>query len=435
MLPEEIYPYFLSHPTITTDSRNVPPGCIYWALKGERFDGNLFAAAALEAGAAYAVVDNPDIIPEGHAGYLFVTDTLAALQALANYHRRALDIPVIAIGGSNGKTTTKELLAAALSNKMKVLATPGNLNNHIGLPLTLLRIRKDFHQVAVIELGANHLFENETLCKIAEPTHAIITNTGKDHLEGFGGVEGVIKANQEIIESLRYADGVWIRNLDDEALAGESYANSIGYSMQNAEGAAWTGTLTARFPFVEMEIAEASTGVKYAVQTQLAGGYNAHNILAAAAACHAIGVDINEVVRAAAEYIPANNRSQRKEAGGNTYILDAYNANPSSMALAVGEFNTLPVENKVLILGDMFELGEAAAEEHKAILDLIQADEYRLVLLAGSAFGSWANSYPFRFFPTTEALIDEWKQLCLQGCTVLLKGSRGMAMERVVSPA
>ncbi|RZA09143.1 MAG: UDP-N-acetylmuramoyl-tripeptide--D-alanyl-D-alanine ligase [Moraxellaceae bacterium] len=361
---EAIYNIYLQHPNICNDTRKITQGCIYWAIKGERFDGNTFAQEALDQGAAYAVVD--DAIYATNEKCLLVEDSLKALQDLATYHRNQLKIPVVAITGSNGKTTTKELMLRVLSQKLKTFATPGNLNNHIGLPLSLLQLTKN-HEAAIIELGANHQNENAFLCEICQPDCGIITNIGKDHLEGFGGMDGVEKANMELFDYLKKHNKTAFVNLDDERI--KRNMNALEHFSYSAYMEADVfGEVTAKFPLLKAKISSKKTGKTFEVETQLFGSFQLYNLLAATLVGEYFGVETEQIKQALESYQPQNNRSQIIKQNSNTIILDAYNANPSSMSPAVKDFEAYPTEKKVLLLGDMFELGEDSAKEHKAIL-------------------------------------------------------------------
>lgn len=425
---ERLYGIYLKHPIVRNDTRKIVPGCIYWSIRGERFDGNTFAAEALNQGAAYAVVDTPELAVNDR--YVLVEDALEALQALARHHRQQLGIPVIAITGSNGKTTTKELLFRVLSETKNAFATPGNLNNHIGLPLTLLQLTKE-HDVAIIELGANHQGENAFLCDICEPDAGIITNIGKDHLEGFGGMDGVEKANAELFDYLRKKDGLAFVNIDDERVV----RNSAGLKMTTygtAEGVDFRGTVLGKFPFLTGKIEETKTGAATEISSHLFGSFNLYNLLVATAVGTHYGVPASQIKKAIESYIPANNRSQILMQGTNKIILDAYNANPSSMSGALADFSDYPSDKKVLVLGDMFELGEDSPSEHEAILKSIDFSKFAAVALAGKEFYAFKSEFPAgHFFEETAALKSWFREQHFEHATVYAKGSRGMRMEEV----
>ena len=425
----KLYTIFLENPLIIQDSRKVVKGCIYWAIRGERLDGNTFTKQALDNGAAFAVIDSPDYQFDERC--ILVEDSLKALQELARHHRRSLGIRVIAIAGSNGKTTTKELMKRVLNEKMNTFATPGNYNNHIGLPLSILQITKD-HKAAILELGANHAGENGFLCEIAEPDMGIVTNIGKDHLEGFGGIDGVEKANMELFDYLKKHDGTALINMDDERIVRNATAmKTITYGM--SEVSEISGEITSMFPTLSVRINDQVQETLYEISSQLFGSVNSYNILAAAALGSLFEVDPWRIKNAIEGYIPENNRSQIIKKGSNTFILDAYNANPSSMAPAVKDFAAYPAQNKVLILGDMFELGNDAEKEHKNILEEIDHKKFIAVALAGNTFYKFKNNFDAFFFADTESLKKWFDGQNFHDAVIYLKGSRGMAMETILN--
>ncbi|MEI8109629.1 MAG: UDP-N-acetylmuramoyl-tripeptide--D-alanyl-D-alanine ligase [Chitinophagia bacterium] len=419
-----LYNLYLQHPQITTDSRNVNAGDLYFALKGDRFNGNQFALESLEKGAAYAIIDE-DIDAE-NVKLIKVPDVLTTLQQLAAHHRNQFTIPFIAITGSNGKTTTKELVSAVLATHFITYTTKGNLNNHIGIPLTILRIKPDA-QMAVIEMGANHQHEIEGYCIYTQPTHGVITNCGKAHLEGFGGEEGVKKGKGELFQFLSTHDGTAF------AFEDYDYLHSLSQQVPNV---IWYGTKSGILKgkvlqansFLQVEI---SGAIAITVKTQLVGTYNLPNILCAATIGHHFGVPADKIKMAIENYVPSNSRSQLIQWRNNEVILDAYNANPSSMQLAIENFAQMPGENKVLILGAMMELGESSIDEHKALIQLIQQYPWNQVVLVGGDFGK--IQHPYLFFPnsTDAKLWLEEKQPAMH--QILLKGSRSMQMEKVIS--
>lgn len=426
---QNIYEVFRQNPLICNDTRNILPGCIYWAIKGERFDGNTFTAQALENGAAYAVIDNEDFKINDKC--LLVEDSLKALQDLATYHRQQLQIPIIAITGSNGKTTSKELLYRTLSTKYNTFATPGNLNNHIGLPLSLLKISGE-HEVAVIELGANHQEENAFLCEICLPDYGIITNIGKDHLEGFGGIEGVEKAQIELFDFLKKNKGLAFVNADDERII-KHLEGLKTFSYGTGNKTEITGKIKARFPFVLAEITDIAGKETIEIQSHLFGSFHLYNILAAASIGKVFGVNLQQVKKAVEDYIPANNRSQILKKDDNIFILDAYNANPSSMSGALADFTDYPAENKILILGDMFEMGEESEQEHLAIVKQIKADNFKQIVLVGTEFAKHAAEIPKADFLHNSEQLKEWyNKNTWQNTVFYLKGSRGMKLERML---
>ncbi len=428
-----LYTLFLRHPVVVTDSRKIVPGCLFFALQGDQFDGNAFAAQALKDGAAYAVIDHP-AFKTGEQTIL-VDNALIALQQLATCHRRQLNIPFLAITGSNGKTTTKELTAAVLSTKYKTRATRGNLNNHIGVPLTLLSIPQDA-EMAVIEMGANHQCEIDFLCRIAEPTHGLITNIGKAHLEGFGGLEGVKKGKSEMYRYLAAHDGTIFVNRDEAFLSElaeqAGAARQIGYRRSDVSGLAGPDIeirLIKERPFLRIGFLDADAAAQE-TPTQLIGAYNFANAMTAIAVGKYFNVPAARIKNALAEYVPSDNRSQIIAMGESTIILDAYNANPSSMRAALLHFAKTDYPSKIVILGDMFELGEAAAAEHRAICDLAQSLRFDQLILVGKNFSA-LNTGNLRFKDAAEAKV--WFQAQSFGAAgILLKGSRGMQLEALL---
>jgi len=420
----DLYKIYLQHPVVGTDTRNIKAGSLFFALKGGNFNANQFAKEALSKGAAYAVIDE-----EAHYGEkcILVKDVLQTMQQLANHHRKQFKIPVIGITGSNGKTTTKELAAAVLSKKFKTLFTQGNLNNHIGVPLTLLALRKE-HEIAIIEMGANHQGEIAELCLIAEPGYGIITNIGKAHLEGFGGPEGVIKAKSELYHFIKAHKGKLFVNADDELLMRLSEGiirTTYGtHPDADCEGIIDKESFLAKAAFLV-------DGIEVEVQSKLAGRYNFYNMLAATSIGFEFGLTLSQVKEAIEEYTPSNNRSQIMKKGSNTIWVDAYNANPSSMKTAIEGFAEMDGAGKVLILGDMFELGQDSRKEHQALADMI-ADKkvWDSVYLVGAEFCQTKS--PLEVFENVQSFLEWLSTHPINGKTILLKGSRGMAMERVL---
>jgi len=424
MQTQELYNYFLECNGISTDTRKINPDSIFLALKGENFDANTFAAQALAKGAKYVVIDNP-AYQQGEKT-LLVDDCLIALQQLAKYHRQQLGLPVIALTGSNGKTTTKELINVVLSKKYNTVATIGNLNNHIGVPLTLLSFTRDT-EIGIVEMGANHQKEIEFLCNIAEPNFGYITNFGKAHLEGFGGFEGVIKGKSELYTYLESHTKMAFVNLDD--------------SIQNEKT-----TALPRFTFsagkhnsnVTVDTIEANPMVSLyyknlQIQSNLIGIYNAANISASVAIGNYFKVPDELIKEAIERYVPVNNRSQMVEKNGNHIILDAYNANPSSMAAAIANFSQLDSKDKIAFLGDMFELGPESTEEHRKVISLLEDESDITVYFIGHDF--YANRISqshLNFFEDFESLRNELTGKNFTHKTILIKGSRGMALERVL---
>ncbi|MHA4808837.1 UDP-N-acetylmuramoyl-tripeptide--D-alanyl-D-alanine ligase [Flavitalea flava] len=436
---EQLYQLFLQYPSIQTDTRKLKEGDLFFALKGPNFNGNLFAARALELGAAYAIIDEDpaasgrEQASSDEAGrMILVKDVLQTLQDLSLHHRQQFDIPFIAITGSNGKTTTKELVYTVLSSMFITYTTQGNLNNHIGIPLTILSVKKDA-QFAVIEMGANHQGEIEGYCRYTLPTHGIITNAGKAHLEGFGGPEGVKKGKGELYGFLREHHGtafvMWDYDYLQEMSRGIPHIISYG-----TRGADITGTVTQSEPFLQVSIASgASTGT---ISTQLVGDYNLPNVLVAVAVGKHFGVPDSSIRTAIENYTPSNSRSQLIRRDGNSIILDAYNANPSSMKAAIENFARINAtgNGKILILGAMAELGPESLEEHRQIVDLIGQYPWQQVILVGGDFQRIDHPY-LRFENSLEA--GGWLNGFLQqpretGIYMLIKGSRSMKMEQVL---
>ncbi|MEO7213137.1 UDP-N-acetylmuramoyl-tripeptide--D-alanyl-D-alanine ligase [Mucilaginibacter sp.] len=434
---EDIYQLYLQHPAISTDTRKIAPGSLFFALKGDKFDANTFAEKAIETGAAYAIIDNP-AYALGEK-YILVKDGLTALQNLAAHHRRQLDIPVIGLTGTNGKTTTKELINAVLSQRFNTLATEGNLNNHIGVPLTLLKINAS-HEMAVIEMGANHQKEIKLLCSIAQPTHGLITNVGKAHLEGFGGVEGVRKGKGEMYDYLGRAENkaVAFINSDDAVLMAmkeeRGLSNVIYYGKNGGPNNIISGKLLDSSPLLVLEWADNLEGGSYTVPTHLTGAYNLDNILVAICIGSTFGLTPEEISEGIAGYEPKNNRSQIQRTVTNTLICDFYNANPSSMFVAIENMDKMQGSHKVLILGDMFEMGPESATEHLLVLQKAMAADAQERIFIGKDFsaassGTEANT---TFYLTAEDAMSGLKANPITNATVLIKGSRGMALERLV---
>ncbi|MFL5789070.1 MAG: UDP-N-acetylmuramoyl-tripeptide--D-alanyl-D-alanine ligase [Flavisolibacter sp.] len=424
MKMDELYTIYLSNPSVQTDTRKLKKGDLFFALKGPSFDGNEFAIKAIESGASYAVIDDETYFKEGKT--ILVNDVLDTLQQLALHHRKQLDIPFIAITGSNGKTTTKELIHAVLSSIYKTYTTEGNLNNHIGVPLTILKIRKDA-EMAVIEMGANHINEIASYCKIALPTHGLITNCGKAHLEGFGGVEGVRRAKGELYDHLRANDGtafvMWDFTYLQEMSKGIQHIYKYGTS--NAD---LTGFAESSDPFLHVKFTKGYNGL---VKTMLVGEYNLSNVLAAMATGIYFSVPTEKCKNALENYSPSNSRSQLLQKGSNQIILDAYNANPSSMKAAIENFAKTVHSNKILILGGMAELGESSKEEHESIVDEIKKYKWDHVLLAGGDF--MKIKHPFIQFSTADEAGKWLQRNKIENSYFLIKGSRSMQMEKILN--
>ena len=423
MTIEALYSVYRKHPSIQTDTRKLAPGDLYFALKGPNFNGNAFAQQALDMGAAYAIIDEAQYTIEGRT--ILVEDVLQTLQALARHHRQQFTIPFIAITGSNGKTTTKELVHAVLSSTHKTYTTEGNLNNHIGVPLTVLKIRDDA-EYAIIEMGANHLKEIASYCEIALPTHGMITNCGKAHLEGFGGEEGVRKGKGELFDYLR-ANGGTAFIMSDYAYLhdmSKGIEKIFTYGTANADV---TGHITQSDPFLEVEFDKGFSGI---VETNLVGAYNLPNVLAAVAIGKFFSLFDEKIKDAISNYTPSNSRSQLVNKGSNKIILDAYNANPSSMKLAIENFARTGGNNKFLVLGAMAELGNESLQEHRLIVEEIKRNNWKDVLLVGGDF--MKIDHPYRKLATAKEAGEWLKQQNLTDAYLLVKGSRSTGMEKVL---
>lgn len=421
---EELYNIYLQNPSIQTDTRKLKQGDIFFALKGPNFNGNLFAAKALEAGAAYAVIDEVQEVKDERM--IWVPDVLQALQDLASYHRDQFKIPFIAITGSNGKTTTKELVSSVLAAHYKTYTTQGNLNNHIGVPLTILSIKQDA-EMAVIEMGANHQKEIAGYCVYTKPTHGIITNCGKAHLEGFGGVEGVRKGKGELYDYIRAHNGTIFMYDDYDYL----HTMSKGITQKEIYGTingTVTGQVKASEPFLEVSITNGLSQKN--IRTQLVGDYNLPNVLCAISIGKYFAVPEEKIATTIEAYAPSNSRSQMLEKDGNHIVLDAYNANPTSMRAAIENFAKFPSTEKVLMLGGMMELGEDSMMEHQQIVDLINQHTWKQVVLVGGDFAS--TKHPYIYFPDSIAAANWYQQQAFQNTYLLIKGSRSMQMEKIL---
>ena len=463
---KELYEIYKAHPIVTTDSRNCPEGSIFFALKGETFDGNKFAMQALEKGCAYAVVDDPQLSPcfrgtseaEGvnnsslltpHSSLIFVDNVLDTLQQLARYHREQLNIPVVGITGTNGKTTTKELVAAVLSKKYRVHYTQGNFNNHIGVPLTLLSIKSDC-EIAVIEMGANHPGEIKTLANIALPTCGLITNVGKAHLEGFGSLEGVINTKKELYDNLAEHGGHVFVNANNELLLDalrKSYSSLLTshsslistYSSNPDVEADVNGKLLRCAPYVEFEWHSQLSTFNFQLSTHFVGAYNLDNMLAAITVGLHFGVDEKDICEAISSNTPANNRSQLTKTERNTLIVDAYNANPTSMMAAIDNFDIMEGENKMAILGDMLELGEQSELEHQNIVRRLMESKIEKIILVGKEFSKCIMHNAqctidtrFVVYESLDAMLETQCIASLQSQLVLLKGSNGIGLYKLI---
>ena len=458
---KELYEIYKAHPVVTTDSRNCPEGSIFFALKGETFDGNKFAVSAIEKGCAYAVVDDPQLSPcfrgtseaEGvnnsslltpHSSLIVVDNVLETLQQLACYHREQLGIPVVGITGTNGKTTTKELVATVLSKKYRVHYTQGNFNNHIGVPLTLLSIKPDC-EIAVIEMGANHPGEIKTLANIALPTCGLITNVGKAHLEGFGSLEGVINTKKELYDNLAEHGGHVFVNANNELLLNalrKSHSSLLTphsslistYSSNPDVAADVNGRLLRCAPYVEFEWHSQLSTLNFQLSTHFVGAYNLDNMLAAITVGLHFGVDEKDVCDAISNYVPANNRSQLTKTERNTLIVDAYNANPTSMMAAIDNFDLMEGENKMAILGDMLELGEQSEVEHQNIVRRLIDSKIEKVTLVGKEFKRACETLGVNKFEIVDSLDDDFKSQIsnFNSQLILLKGSNGIGLYKLL---
>jgi UDP-N-acetylmuramoyl-tripeptide--D-alanyl-D-alanine ligase len=420
---DKLYNIFKQYPHIQTDSRKLQKGEIFFALKGPNFNGNTFTQKALELGAAYVVADEKQDFESENV--ILVDDVLSSLQSLAKHHRNQFHIPFIAITGSNGKTTTKELLHEVLSAKYKTYTTTGNLNNHIGVPLTILKIKEDA-EMAIIEMGANHLHEIDSYCQYAQPTHGLITNIGKAHLEGFGGVEGVKKGKGELFDYIKAHKGIAFINTDDDAVydLGKSVSNAIMYGSTGKDA---IGKTIKSDPFLEVDITNENP---FLIQTNLVGNYNLPNVIAAVCIGRFFNVSDEQIKKAIENYKPSNSRSQLIKKESNTIILDAYNANPGSMRAAIENFAQMKGENKVLLLGDMKELGENTTAEHQSILSLIDKYNWKNVVLVGNYFGSLKHNYTG--FENSSQAKDWFNNQHFENASILIKGSNSMKMEKII---
>lgn len=423
---QRLYSYFLESSGICTDTRKIKKGCLFVALRGDTFNGNTFTQQALDKGAFKVIID--DISQHKNTGETIIcSDTLKLLQKLATYHRQQLNIPIIALTGSNGKTTTKEIINAVLSKKFKTTATLGNLNNHIGVPLTLLSMTKDT-EIGIVEMGANHKKEIETLCEIAQPNFGYITNFGKAHIEGFGGIQGVIEGKSELYKYITKEKGLLFFNADDPVqnkLLG-NYPSKVGFSQTKEDF--YTLMQIDANPYVALKVGQTK------ITSNLIGAYNFTNICAGAVIGNFFDIPTKDIKQAIEQYIPTNNRSQLIKKGTTQIILDAYNANPTSMLAALQHFNTIKSDSKMLFLGDMFELGETAQQEHQDIVNYLSKANIGQMYLIGSYFSKTKtqlkNCYQYANF---DAFKKAFKNNLPENTTILIKASRAMALERIVT--
>jgi len=423
---DELYSIYRQNPGVQTDTRKLKPNDIFFALKGPNFNGNTYAETALDMGAAIAVIDDKAYYTRPDK-MMLVEDVLHTLQELALWHRMQLNIPILAITGTNGKTTTKELVSTVLASTYKTIATVGNLNNHIGVPLTLLSIPPDT-EIAVIEMGANHQLEIESYCRIARPTHGIITNIGKAHLEGFGSEEGVRKAKGELYDFLRDHDGsVFVCNSYPYLLEmSEGIMEVITYGEADAD---CTGQPLATSALLGVKVTSDDT--VGTLQTHLTGAYNFPNVMAAVTVGLYFNVPGARIKEAIERYVPSNNRSQVIKQGSNTVIMDAYNANPSSMRAAIENFAGIEAAKKVLLLGAMMELGPDSVKEHQALVDLLQRTHWHAVVLVGGDFSK--VQHPYLFLENAAAAAQWLQQQQFTDTYILVKGSRSIGMEKVLA--
>ncbi len=419
----KIHAFFLQCSGISTDTRKIEANSLFVALKGDNFDANTFAASAIEKGAKYVIIDNADFYIDKQT--ILVENSLVALQDLAKYHRNYLKLPLIALTGSNGKTTTKELIATVLSKKYQISATKGNLNNHIGVPLTILSFTNET-QIGIVEMGANHQKEIEFLCDIATPDFGYITNFGKAHLEGFGGVEGVIKGKSEMYDYLKNNQKLVFVNLDDAIQKQKTTSiNNFSFAIQDKIANVIFDSVEAN-PFARVNYNDIN------INSNLIGIYNTTNICAAIAIGKYFNVSDLDIKAAIESYIPSNNRSQMITKNSNQIILDAYNANPSSMAVAIANFLQLAPKEKLMILGDMFELGEESLKEHRNILNLITDASVDCHFVGKDFYTVKKQKNNFHFYENFEQLKSNIDFNSIQNKTILIKGSRGMALERII---
>ncbi len=416
---ESIYSIYQSHSTICTDTRKLVEGALFFALKGDNFNGNEFALKALEEGCAYAIIDEEQYAT--HTNCILVEDVLETLQSLANYHRKQLGLPIIAVTGSNGKTTTKELIFEVLKTTKNVFKTPGNFNNHIGLPLSILQLNQD-HEIAILEMGDSQMGDVELLCEIAEPEYGFITNIGKDHIGGFGSMDNNILAKKEIIDYLAQTHGTFFLNTEDElvqSLIPQHGLTTILYGRELIE-------LAPSTPFLNFTV----NSKKYT--THLVGDYNIHNLRLAYAIGKEFGISETNIIEALCNYEPKSNRSELVKTQKNTLILDAYNANPSSVEVALQSFAKTPNPNKWVIIGDMLELGEISEREHQNITETTQQLGFTNAIFVGTHFAHTEQIQGFHYFSTKEDAVDFIESQNIHGATILLKASRSLRLETLV---
>ena len=422
----KLYQLFRQYPIVTTDSRNIPANSIFFALKGENFNGNKYAGEALSKGAAFAIIDEPEFAVDDRM--ILVDDVLTSIQKLARFHRDELKIPILAITGTNGKTTTKELIATVLTKKFRIKSTQGNLNNHIGVPLTILSMTPET-EIGIVEMGANHIGEIKFLCEIANPDFGMVTNMGKAHLEGFGSFEGVIQTKSEMYGFLRQKGGNCFINADNPLLIKQAKdLEQITYG--KSDGCFLTGELaTTGYSLVVKALFP--KGWLY-LKSKLIGDYNFENLLAAACIGKYFEVDPLLIQKALEEYTPSNNRSQLIRKEKNTIIMDAYNANPTSMMMALTNFANIQNDEKCVILGDMLELGEVSDEEHQKVVDFIESQNFAEVCLVGPQFKKTVTGDKKKKFDNAELLSNYLKTQPIENKLILIKGSRGIHLEKIL---
>lgn len=429
---EQLYASFKQSNGVTTDTRQCKEGMMFFALRGENFDGNRYAVEALGKGCSYVVVDNREYFAEDNPQMIFVDDSLKALQQLARHHRRQLGTTIVGVTGTNGKTTTKELMAAVLKRRYNILYTQGNLNNHIGVPLTLLQLNS-LHEMAIVEMGANHPGDIKELVDIAEPDYGVITNVGMAHLQGFGSLEGVIRTKGELYDYIRTTEKrtIFLNDNNEYLKSIASGLTAVRYGRPSEANVLYVaGEVIACDPYLRFRWKE---GVDewHEVSTHIVGSYNIDNALCAATVGRYFGVSAEDVSIALAEYIPTNNRSQLTETEHNTLIVDAYNANPTSMRAALDNFVCMEVSPKMVILGDMKELGEATAEAHQTVVDRLAKCDFEQVWLVGAAFAATQHGSA-RVFTDAEAVKEELQQHPVKKKYILVKGSNSMKLASLI---
>ena len=421
---EDLHQLFLQAKSVSTDTRTLPSGTLFFALKGDRFNANTFAHKALDSGASYCVID--EVQEFNDERFILVDDVLQTLQDLANYHRNYLNIPIVALTGSNGKTTTKELIYSVLKQRYKTQATLGNLNNHIGVPLTLLQMDEST-EIGIIEMGANHIGEIALLCKIASPDLGYITNFGKAHLEGFGSEEGVVEGKSELYNYLKQKQGLIFLNVDDEKQVKQVGDYQIVKTFSCTKTSDYSISLQKETPFLGIEANNTL------IHTQLLGRYNFTNTAAAIAIGLHFDVDLKSIKKGIESYVPKNNRSQIIKQNSNTIILDAYNANPSSVEAALQNLKMMEGTQKIVILGDMFELGEQSYAEHQSVIDLAKSLDFSKLYLVGNHFFEHSQNYPeIMFFKALKDIQQYLESHPIEEAMILIKGSRGMALENIL---